>query len=206
MPKSSTIVRTVVGGVILAPLMFLIGSPVLDAQAPAPGQPAPGSSEQAARDAQTRHPLDPLDSDEIRLAVDTVRKERKLAESVRFVTVSLNEPPKSLVLHRKADQSIAREAFLVLLDNATGTGYESVVKLGARSVSRFDALGRGVQPSITLDEFTECEEAARKCPLFRDAMKKRGIEDMSLVMVDAWSAAGMSWSHSSAVTRRGSKS
>ena len=45
-----------------------------------------------------------------------------------------------------------------------------------------------MQPSIMLDEFSECEEAARKCPAFREAMKKRGIEDMSLVMVDAWSA------------------
>ena len=39
-----------------------------------------------------------------------------------------------------------------------------------------------------LDEFGECEEAARKSPVFREAMKKRGIEDLSLVMVDAWSA------------------
>ena len=39
-----------------------------------------------------------------------------------------------------------------------------------------------------LDEFVECEEAARRSPAFREAMKKRGIEDLSLVMVDAWSA------------------
>ena len=39
-----------------------------------------------------------------------------------------------------------------------------------------------------LDEFVECEEAVRRSPVFREAMKKRGIEDVSLVMVDAWSA------------------
>ena len=39
-----------------------------------------------------------------------------------------------------------------------------------------------------LDEFGECEEAARRSPAFREAMKKRGIEDLSLVMIDAWSA------------------
>ena len=77
---------------------------------------------------------------------------------------------------------------LVLLDNATGTGYEAVVNLSTRSLARFDGLAQGVQPSIMLDEFNECEEAARKCPAFREAMKKRGIEDMSLVMIDAWSA------------------
>ena len=77
---------------------------------------------------------------------------------------------------------------MVLLDNATGRGYEAVVNLTRPSVARFDALPPGVQPSITLDEFTECEEAARKSPAFQAAMKKRGIDDLSLVMVDAWSA------------------
>ena len=53
---------------------------------------------------------------------------------------------------------------------------------------RYEALPDGVQPPIMLDEFVECEEAVRKSPVFREAMKKRGIEDISLVMVDAWSA------------------
>ena len=97
-------------------------------------------------------------------------------------------PPRRLVLHPSADKPLAREAFLVLLDHATGKGYETVVNLSTRSVSRFEGLAEGVQPSIMLDEFNECEEAARKCPEFQAAMKKRGITDMSLVMIDAWSA------------------
>ena len=129
-----------------------------------------------------------MSPDEIRLAVATVRKERQLPASCRFVTVSLNEPIKALVLHPSADKPLAREAFLVLLDHTTGKGYEAVVNLSTRSVSRFEGLAEGVQPSIMLDEFGECEEAARKCPEFQAAMKKRGITDMSLVMIDAWSA------------------
>ncbi len=100
---------------------------------------------------------------------------------------STSPPNRSSFTHR-ADEPLAREAFLVLLDNATGTGYEAVVNLSTRSVARFERLAEGVQPSIMLDEFVECEEAARKCPAFQAAMKKRGIEDMSLVMIDAWSA------------------
>ena len=137
---------------------------------------------------ETHHPIDPLDPDEIRAAADTIQKEKKLAATFRFVTVTLNEPSKELVLRPRADAVVPREAFLVLLDTATGTGYEAVVNLTQRSVVRFDPLAKGVQPSITLDEFLECEEAARKSPAFQAAMKKRGIEDMSLVMVDAWSA------------------
>ena len=138
--------------------------------------------------AESRHPLDPLDPDEIRAAVETLRKQKQLAASFRFVTVMLNEPAKAMILHPRRTHLRPREAFIVLLDNATGTGYEAVVNLTSRSVVRFDPLPSGVQPSITLDEFVECEEAARKSPAFQAAMKKRGIDDLSLVMVDAWSA------------------
>ena len=92
------------------------------------------------------------------------------------------------MIRPKADPVIPREARMVLLDRATGTGYEAVVDLSARSVRRFEALPQGVQPPIMMDEFGECEEAAKKSPEFREALKRRGVEDMSLVMVDAWSA------------------
>jgi primary-amine oxidase len=142
----------------------------------------------SAPENEARHPLDPLNPDEIRLAAATVTEVRKLPPSVRFVSICLNEPPKDLVLHPRPHEPVPREAFLVLLDSAAGKGYEAVVNLSARTVVRFDELPRGVQPSITLDEFVECEEAARRSPAFREALKKRGIEDVSLVMVDAWSA------------------
>jgi primary-amine oxidase len=134
------------------------------------------------------HPLDPLNADEVRVAVETVRAERKLASSVRFMTVTLQEPAKELVVHPRADRPVAREAFMVLLDNATGKAFEVVVNLKTRKVTRFDELPAGVQPSITLDEFVDAEQAARKCPEFQAAMKKRGITDLSGVMVEAWSA------------------
>ena len=136
----------------------------------------------------TRHPLDPLEPREIELAVAAVRKDRQLSDTTRFVTVTLNEPPKEVVRRAKPGSPSPREALLILLDNASGRGYEAVVDLGSGSVRRYDALPDGVQPSVMLDEFVECEEAVRRAPAFREAMKKRGIDDMSLVMVDAWSA------------------
>jgi primary-amine oxidase len=39
-----------------------------------------------------------------------------------------------------------------------------------------------------LDEFMECEEAVKRSPEFIEALRKRGIEDVDLVMVDPWSA------------------
>ncbi|MHC5540296.1 primary-amine oxidase, partial [Singulisphaera rosea] len=138
--------------------------------------------------AESRNPLDPLEADEVRAAVATLRKERQLTDTFRFVIVTLNEPAKDLVLKPTPGSLPPREAFVVLLDNATGKGYEAVVNLTTKAVSRFDELPKGVQPAILLDEFGEVEEVVKKCPEYREALKKRGIEDMSLVMVDAWSA------------------
>jgi primary-amine oxidase len=147
-----------------------------------PAGPAPQPASSA------RHPLDPLAPEEIRLAVATVRQVCHLAESVRFVTVTLNEPPKEAVVSFRTGIPVPRQAFLILLDNATGRGYEGVVELGSRSVTRFEALPEGVHPPILFDEFAECEEAARRSPEFRAALTKRGINDPGLVMIDAWSA------------------
>src|SRR5262249_29941159 len=41
---------------------------------------------------------------------------------------------------------------------------------------------------IMLDEFGECEEVVKKSPQFKEALKKRGLTDTSLVMVEPWSA------------------
>ena len=158
----------------------------------------PGAAQAPARSATAtipdtsawRHPLDPLEPAEIEQAVATIRKERRPGEGVRFVSVSLKEPSKEVVgrYRSQAGGECPREASVILLDKATGRGYEADVDLRAGAVRRYEALPEGVQPPIMLEEFAECEEAARKSPIFREAMKKRGIEDLSLVRIDAWSA------------------
>ncbi|WOH05245.1 hypothetical protein DCAR_0624659 [Daucus carota subsp. sativus] len=45
---------------------------------------------------------------------------------------------------------------------------------------------RDVQPAMDAVEYAECEAVVKGYSPFREAMKKRGIEDMDLVMVDAW--------------------
>ncbi|KAJ0039290.1 hypothetical protein Pint_22893 [Pistacia integerrima] len=41
-----------------------------------------------------------------------------------------------------------------------------------------------VQPPMDAEEYAECEAVVKDFPPFREAMKRRGIEDMDLVMVD----------------------
>ncbi|WP_422925711.1 primary-amine oxidase [Singulisphaera sp. PoT] len=184
MRNASAIVRVCMAGLLPSFLALVDAYSTLRAQAVDHAQHAANHADKTP----ARHALDSLDADEIQGAVSIVRKGKQLADTYKFVTVTLKEPAKGLVLHPHQGNSIAREAFLVLLDNATGKGYEAVVNLGTKAVTKFEALPDAVQPSITLDEFSECEEAVRKSPEFQAALKKRGVTDMSLVMVDAWSA------------------
>ncbi len=149
--------------------------------------PVAGTSSTSST-AIAHNPLDPLDPAEIQTAVEILRKDKRLPDSFRFVTVTLKEPPKEWILQPRSESRCPREVFVILLDNAAGRGYEAVVDLGRRAVVRYDMLPEGVQPPIMIDEFGECEEAARRSPEFRAACRKRGIEDLSLVMVNAWSA------------------
>ncbi len=147
------------------------------------------AAEPAARaPAAPSHPLDPLLPGELTVAAELLRQSKKLAASFRFVSAVLEEPSRQVVREFQPGKAFPRKAFLVLLDNATGTGYEAVVDLAGKSVVRFDALPKGVQPAVMLDEFGECEEAVKRSPEFQAALKKRSVNDVQLVMVEPWSA------------------
>jgi primary-amine oxidase len=133
------------------------------------------------------HPLEPLSSDEIAAVVEVLRRERSLGPRVRFVTISLKEPAKSAVLTFTPGRPIEREAFAILLDNETGRTYEAVVSLTQRKLTSWEHIP-DVQPAIMLDEFLECEQACKASPEWQAAMRKRGITDFDLCMVDPWSA------------------
>jgi primary-amine oxidase len=135
-----------------------------------------------------KHPLDPLAVVELTQAVAILQKAKKLGESFRFVSAVLAEPDRAVVRDFQPGQSFGRQAFLVLLDRSKGTGYEALVDLRKKSVVRFEPLEAGLQPAIMLDEFGECEEAVKKSPQFQAVLKKRGVRDVNLVMVEPWSA------------------
>ena len=46
----------------------------------------------------------------------------------------------------------------------------------------------GVQPPIMVEEFMACEEVVQADPRWQAAMRKRGVEDFSLAMIDPWAA------------------
>jgi primary-amine oxidase len=102
------------------------------------------------------HPLDPLTGAEMKQAVSMVRDSGKFGPKMRFVSVSLHEPAKNLVLNYKNGQPIEREAFIIILDNDEGATYEVVASISKGLVTQFKHIP-GVQPSIIPAEFFECE-------------------------------------------------
>jgi primary-amine oxidase len=132
------------------------------------------------------HPLEPLTAEELQRAVAILRAEQHISELVHFVSVNLHEPSKDVVLNFRPGDPIAREAFMVLLDSSTGATYEAIVSITSNRVRSWQHRP-GVQPSIMPDELARCETLLKAHPDFQAALRKRGITDMDLVMVDTWS-------------------
>src|SRR5205823_7023963 len=135
-----------------------------------------------------RHPLEPLDAAEVQQALQLLRDYGKVTPTTRFVSVSLKEPSKEAVLGLTGGESVPREAFAVLFDNGTNACYEATLSLTHGRLLAYRHVP-GVQPTMTIDEQVECEQAVLASPEFRAALKKHyGIQDTDLVMVDIWSA------------------
>jgi primary-amine oxidase len=135
----------------------------------------------------TVHLLDPLSAAEIERAWEIVRMERALGPRVRVIFIMLQEPDKKIVLAHRPGDAVERAAFVVLVDSGPGKTYEAVVSLSAGRVVSWEHVP-GAQPAIVLDEFVECEAAVRADPRWQEAMRRRGITDFDLAMVDSWSA------------------
>jgi primary-amine oxidase len=137
--------------------------------------------------ATSRHPLDPLSPEEIEAAGGILRAQRGLADTARFVYVTLAEPAKATVLEFAPGHAIERRAFVVLRERAERKTYEAVVSLTGGSVVSWREVP-GVQPAIMFEEFLASEEIVRKDPRWQEAMRRRGVTDFQNVMIDPWSA------------------
>ena len=135
------------------------------------------------------HPLEPLTADEIATASSILREARGLGPSARFVFVTLHEPPKALLrAWSPGDDPLPREAHIVLYERGTRTTCEAVVSLTAREVVSFVEVP-GVQAPIMAEEFVSCEAIVVADPRWQEAMRRRGVEDFSLAMVDPWASS-----------------
>ncbi len=128
------------------------------------------------------HPLDPLSAGEIRQAAAILRRDRGVGAGWRFASIDLVEPAKDVLA---AGAAVAREAVVVCWDRADGRAWRAVVSLTGDAVTAWADLP-GQQPNMTVDEWHECDQMLRAHPALAEALAKRGITDMSLVLTDMW--------------------
>lgn len=146
------------------------------------------AADQPATAVAVKGPLDPLSASEIERVVSLLRIKKKLGETWRFASITLAEPTRSEWLAHCDGEPVARKAHVVALHTTTGQGHEASVDLTLGQVARFEPLPAGLHPPIMMDEFVECEAAVKRSSEFREALAKRGVTDVELVMVDPWSA------------------
>jgi primary-amine oxidase len=138
------------------------------------------------------HPLDPLRAEEVETAAGVLRTAMDLAESARFVYVSLYEPTKLEVAAFEAGGAAPpRLVKAVVRERAQRATYEAIVDLspvmGDEGRVRSWHRVPGVQPSLMLEEFVIAEDLVRADPRWQEAMRRRGVTDFSVCMIDPWS-------------------
>lgn len=131
------------------------------------------------------HPLDPLTAEEIRQATAILRRDKGFGPGWRIASMELKEPAKSVVREFRSGDPIAREAVVVLWNREDGMAYKARLDLTADQLVGWEEQP-GRQPNATVDEWHDCDEQMRQHPEVIQALKGRGITDMSLVLIDVW--------------------
>jgi len=137
--------------------------------------------------ATTTHPLDPLSGTEIEQAAAVIKASEHATETLRFVIISLEEPPKSATLTFDPLAAPARKAFVVAYDAPQKLIYEAVVDLDEAAIESWVPVP-GRFPSYLSDTLMEVEKVVREDPRWQEGMRKRGVTDFDLCMIDPWPA------------------
>ena len=126
------------------------------------------------------HPLDPLDASEISRAADIVRRQAKLGPEAWFETITLEEP-------ERGSSGGGRRAFVCCYDPGSNRTFDGIADLSVGKLETWRHV-KGAQARIVADEFAMGGEVAKVDPEFQAACAKRGITDMSQVLVEPWAA------------------
>lgn len=133
------------------------------------------------------YPLDPLTGEEIEAAATIVTDSEYATPTLRFVMIQLAEPAKRPELTFEGVTDIPRQAFITAYDPAAKALYEAIVDLQARLITSWKLIP-GRFPSYLVEWMTGVEEKVREDSRWQEAMRKRGVTDFDLAMIDPWPA------------------
>src|SRR6202050_321385 len=146
-----------------------------------------------------RHPLAPLDAEEIRAARRIVRESGQLAippEDLRFAYVGLCDPPKAFVhaYDRGEETVVDRRLRLVLLQGPDAEVVEATVSVTRGTVDSWVEVPEA-RPALQMEEAIGVLAALWDDPAWNAALDRRGIIDKSLVQIDPWPAGNFALDH-----------
>src|SRR5882672_8999939 len=118
------------------------------------------------------HPLEPLTAVEIAKAVDLLRAMPQFTPTTRIISIILREPDKTFVYEWPNAGTPDREADAVLFDNGLNTAYEVTLNLTQGAVVAQTTAPAGSQPTLSVDEQVECEQAVLASEEFRMALER----------------------------------
>lgn len=151
--------------------------------------------------AEPKHPLDPLSATEISVAVAAVKAAEAtphVRNGMRFIEAVLLEPEKHTVALADAhlfppfppplshNNLPSRRARLVVYNKTSNETTLWVVELSSGGNVISSKAVPDVQPPMDVTEDNECETVVKNYPPFITAMKKRGVVEMNLVMIEPW--------------------
>jgi len=129
------------------------------------------------------HPLDPLTEEEINRTTEILTQEREV-DTVGFYSYQPVEPSKE-ELEAWNGGSVDREVSAVLRDFQTRETYEATISLAEGAVTSWEHLPDS-QPHIPGKDVEEAEETVKQSEEWREAARKRGVENFDLALVDPW--------------------
>jgi primary-amine oxidase len=125
-----------------------------------------------------QHPLEALKTQEYWTVYDVLRSTGKVDADTYYASVLLREPPKDKVLAWKPGDPVFREADVILLRK--GKTIEALVDIAGAKLESWKEV-KDVQAPVLEMEFHELGELVKKDPRVIEALKKRGITDLTTV-------------------------
>ena len=147
----------------------------------------PVENQTSALQQSVQHPLDPLTAAEVEKTTRILRASGRITPRVRIMAYSLLEPAKDSVLAFQPGQPVQREVFVVMRDHERRLTIEAIVLLAEETIRSWRER-TDVQPALTYPEVFAAQQAVLANAAFQDAMSRRGILDLSSVVIYPWTA------------------
>ncbi len=129
------------------------------------------------------HPLSMMTAKEIESALEVLRADGRISSDSTFHGCCIHEPPKKELAGWKEGDHLDRRLELVVRHE--NEVYEALVSVTRNEVDEW-RLVPGVIPRVGFVELFRVMEACRNDDGFREALRKRGIDDPSNVQIDPW--------------------